>query len=46
MEGETLILQTCLLQQDLELPVVEVAVIHRLAHTVGEDETVILPKFP
>jgi hypothetical protein len=46
VEGEALILQSCLLQQALELPVVEVAVIHRLTYTVGEDEAVILPKFP
>jgi hypothetical protein len=35
VEGEPLILQTCLLQQTLELPIVEVAVIYRLAHTIG-----------
>ena len=45
VEREPLILQARLLQQNLELPVVEVAVIHRLTHTVREDEVMILPEF-
>jgi hypothetical protein len=37
VEGEALIMQSCLLQQDLKLAMVKVAGVYRFTHTVGKD---------